>query len=49
MSPFMRDAATIQIPATTANLGPGFDCLGIALSLYNRVTVERSDRSARRN
>jgi homoserine kinase len=38
----MTNAATIQIPATTANLGPGFDCLGIALNLYNRVTVERS-------
>jgi homoserine kinase len=41
----MPDAATIQIPATTANLGPGFDCLGIALNLYNRVTVERSHDS----
>ena len=29
---------TITIPATTANLGPGFDCLGMALSLYNHVT-----------
>jgi homoserine kinase len=36
--------ATIRIPATTANLGPGFDCLGIALQLANRVTVRaRSD------
>jgi len=38
----MPDAVTIQIPATTANLGPGFDCLGVALKLHNRVTVERS-------
>jgi homoserine kinase len=29
---------TITIPATSANLGPGFDCLGLALALYNRVT-----------
>lgn len=28
------------MPATTANLGPGFDCLGMALSLSNLVTVE---------
>jgi len=28
----------ITIPATTANLGPGFDCLGLALGLYNHVT-----------
>ena len=29
------------MPATTANLGPGFDCLGIALQIYNWVTVSR--------
>ena len=33
------DTATIQVPATTANLGPGYDCLGVALTIYNRVTV----------
>jgi len=38
----MSTSVTIQIPATTANLGPGFDCLGVALNLYNRVTVERA-------
>jgi len=27
----------VQVPATTANLGPGFDCLGMALQLYNMV------------
>ncbi|MEL6247131.1 MAG: homoserine kinase [Cyanobacteria bacterium J06627_15] len=27
---------TVTVPATTANLGPGFDCLGAALTLYNR-------------
>lgn len=26
----------ITVPATTANLGPGFDCLGVALTLYNQ-------------
>lgn len=31
----------VKIPATTANLGPGFDCLGIALQIYNRVTVTK--------
>lgn len=30
----------VTIPATTANIGPGFDCLGIALSLYNSIEVE---------
>ncbi|MEL6221170.1 MAG: homoserine kinase [Cyanobacteria bacterium J06627_8] len=28
-------SVTIRVPATTANIGPGFDCLGAALSLYN--------------
>jgi len=32
----------ILIPATSANLGPGFDCLGLALSLYNEVTIKPS-------
>ena len=27
---------TVTVPATTANLGPGFDCIGAALSLYNQ-------------
>mgnify|MGYP001945888750 CR=1 FL=1 len=31
----------VRVPATTANLGPGFDALGMALSLYNRFEVER--------
>ena len=33
--------ATIRVPATTSNLGPGYDCLGVALRIYNHVTVER--------
>jgi homoserine kinase len=35
---------SVQIPASTTNLGPGFDCLGIALQLWNRVTID-PDRS----
>lgn len=35
------EAVCHEIPATTANLGPGYDCLGIALGLYNRVTLRR--------
>jgi homoserine kinase len=31
-------AITVTVPATTANLGPGFDCLGAALALHNRFT-----------
>ncbi|HEY3396728.1 MAG TPA: homoserine kinase [Armatimonadota bacterium] len=39
----MRPSVTVQIPASTANLGPGFDCLGLALSLYNTVTLAPAD------
>lgn len=28
---------TVRVPATTANLGPGFDCLGLALDLWNEA------------
>ncbi len=34
----------VQIPATTANLGPGFDTLGMALKLYNFVELEETGR-----
>ena len=34
----------IRIPATSANLGAGFDALGLALSFYNYVEMEESDR-----
>ena len=37
---------TVRIPASTSNLGPGFDCLGVALSLYNRITVSQSKHGA---
>ncbi|MEG4031109.1 MULTISPECIES: homoserine kinase [unclassified Microcoleus] len=37
---------TITVPATTANLGPGFDCIGAALSLYNRFQFSRLEPSA---
>jgi homoserine kinase len=30
---------SVRVPATTANLGPGFDCLGVALQLHNTVTL----------
>jgi len=37
---------TVRVPASTSNLGPGFDCLGVALSLYNDITVSRGKRGA---
>lgn len=34
----------VRVPATSANLGPGFDALGLALALHNDVVLEESDR-----
>ena len=36
---------TVRVPASTSNLGPGFDCLGVALCIYNDVVVTRGARS----
>ena len=33
----------VRVPATSANLGPGFDALGLALALYNEVTAREAD------
>lgn len=30
----------VHVPATTANLGPGFDCLAMALDIWNEVSIE---------
>jgi len=35
---------TVSVPASTSNLGAGFDALGLALNLYNEFIVEASDR-----
>ena len=34
----------IQIPATSANLGAGFDALGLALTYYNYIEMEECDK-----
>lgn len=38
---------TVRVPASTSNLGPGFDCLGIALRIYNDTTILRNRGSQR--
>ena len=35
----MSDVVRVRAPATTANVGPGFDCMGIALDLWNELEV----------
>lgn len=33
---------TLRVPATSANLGPGFDCMGVAVGLYSTVAAQRT-------
>ena len=40
---FNDGAVRVRVPATSANLGPGFDALGLALSLYDDVDVRVLD------
>ena len=42
----VTSTVTVTVPATTANLGPGFDCIGAALSLYNSFQFSRLEPSA---
>ena len=36
---------TVKVPATSANLGPGFDTLGLALALYDELTVTATGKT----
>ena len=36
----------IRVPATSANLGPGFDSLGLALNLWNEISFEAADKTS---
>ncbi|PZV08006.1 MAG: homoserine kinase [Leptolyngbya sp.] len=42
----MSTPISVTVPATTANIGPGFDCLGAALTLYNRFRFTALDQTA---
>lgn len=37
---------TVRVPATIANMGPGFDSFGMAVSLYNRFTFQQAEKDA---
>ena len=42
----MPDSVLVTVPGTTSNLGPGFDCLGAALTLHNRFRFTRAAETA---
>eukprot|EP00920_Eleutheroschizon_duboscqi_P036973 GHVT01088651.1.p1 GENE.GHVT01088651.1~~GHVT01088651.1.p1 ORF type:complete len:103 (+),score=14.09 GHVT01088651.1:631-939(+) len=37
-------SVTVTAPATTANMGCGFDCMGMAVDVWNDVTIQESDQ-----
>lgn len=39
------DGVRVKIPASTANLGPGFDTLGMALSLYAWIEMKEAEQT----
>ncbi|MFN2614789.1 MAG: homoserine kinase [Actinomycetota bacterium] len=39
----MKDKVVVRVPATRANLGPGFDAMGLAMAWYDEIKVERHD------
>lgn len=39
-----RNSVTVKVPASSANMGPGYDCIGCAVDLWSEVTVERADK-----
>ena len=41
-----KAAYKVRVPATSANLGPGFDCLGIAVTRYLEVTATPAERDS---
>ena len=43
MVTFVRDAVRVVVPATSANLGPGFDSVGLALGVYDELVAMVSD------
>src|SRR6266849_920101 len=45
-SPRLPDPVQVRAPASTANLGPGFDCAAVALDLWNELEVDEGESAA---
>ena len=48
VQPRIGQSVVVDVPATSANIGPGFDCLGAALDLNNRFTMRRIEGDGER-
>ena len=42
-APMRKPSVTVRVPATTSNLGPGLDTLGVALKLHNQISIRETD------
>ena len=40
-----KDEITIKIPGSTGNVGPGFDCIGLAVNIFNEISIKKSDKN----
>merc|ERR1719487_2401580 len=38
-----KRSVTVMVPATSANMGSGYDTIGMAVDMWNEVTLERAD------
>ncbi len=48
VQPRIGQKVIVDVPSTTANIGPGFDCLGAALDLNNRFIIQRIEGDGER-
>ncbi|MFL0742812.1 MAG: homoserine kinase [Prochlorococcus sp.] len=48
VQPSIGQEIVVDVPSTTANIGPGFDCLGAALDLNNRFSMRRIEGDSER-
>mmetsp|Transcript_19635 Transcript_19635/g.42267 ORF Transcript_19635/g.42267 Transcript_19635/m.42267 type:complete len:434 (-) Transcript_19635:60-1361(-) len=39
-----RQSVTVRVPASSANCGPGYDCIGLAVDLWTEVTISRAEK-----
>jgi homoserine kinase len=42
----VSSSVSVRVPATSANVGPGFDCLGLALDIWGTITIEQREPAA---
>ena len=44
-----RNSVTVRVPATSANMGPGYDSIGMAVDMWSEITLERDTSPSAKN